>query len=198
MWGHAEAPEKRLPQAGCMATSGDSVSAYKTHWLQDNVHQAVARRPIGDWLRSIRATRATPGWRELLLLVRLPVEQGQNAGPPSPCGAVGESLGLVRASPHCCLDTSVRGPLRHAKDSLLPARPEAWGRAIQSPWATAQSAHREAASSSAVASARPTGPWLRPRSLTALQIQDSSEKAKSMSGMRESHEFRECEKAVRL
>ena len=44
--------------------------------------------------------------------MRPPVELGQNAGPLSPCGAVWESLGLVRASPHCswtrlCEDPSV-------------------------------------------------------------------------------------------
>src|SRR5262245_63743816 len=54
---------------------------------------------------------------------------------------------------------------------------EACGRAIQTPEATAQSAHREAASSSAVASARPMGPGVRPRSVTALRIQDSADHA---------------------
>jgi len=72
-------------------------------------------------------------------------------------------------------------PRQHARASTapsgqraLPSRLEPWGRAIQSPKATAQSAHREAASSSEVASARPTGPELRPHSPTALRIQLSS------------------------
>jgi hypothetical protein len=64
-----------------------------------------------------------------------------------------------------------------SRQRLLPSRPEAWGRAIQSPWATAQSVHREAASSSAFVSARPTRPGVRPRSATALRIQDSAEGA---------------------
>jgi hypothetical protein len=69
----------------------------------------------------------------------------------------------------------VRARTRPSRQRLLPAHPEAWGRAVQSPEAKAQSSHREAASSSAPAPARPTGFELKPQSLTASRIQDSAE-----------------------
>src|SRR5262249_48327404 len=80
----------------------------------------------------------------------------------------GNPGGPFRAHLIVTLPRPCKGP--PSRQRLLPSRPEAWGRAIQSPWAKAQSVHREAASSSAFVSARPTRLELGPRSLTALRI----------------------------
>ena len=68
-------------------------------------------------LRSIRPKRAAPGWRELPLLGRPPVEQAKMPARQARAERWGESLGLVPDSPHRYLAPSVRCPLRHAKDS---------------------------------------------------------------------------------
>jgi hypothetical protein len=78
------------------------------------------------------------------------------------------------------LPCPVRARPPPSRRRLLPVRPEAWSRAIPSPEATAQSAHREAASTSAFASAGPARPGVKPRSTTAWRIQDSAESALSM------------------
>jgi hypothetical protein len=65
-----------------------------------------------------------------------------------------------------------------ADQSITPKTPPGACRGLRSghsiPIGEAKSAHREAASSSAFVSARPTVPGVRPRSATALRIQDSA------------------------
>src|SRR5271166_2597170 len=86
-----------------------------------------------------------------------------------------------------CTNTLRRAILRHGyvwrqprSDSSLRGRPALFPErapcpSIQSTWIKAK-AVPVAASSSEIASARPTGPELRPRSFTALRVQHSSER----------------------
>ncbi len=112
-----------------------------------------ARR--SDTPRSIRPKRAEPNRRGSSVLGRPPVEQRQNAGPPTRGGASGGNHGTrprLAALPrrYVCAQTPSR-------QEVLRARPAAWHRVIQSPQSTAQSARHEAASSSGFPCAKRTG-----------------------------------------
>ena len=59
-----KAPEEPIPKAECMATPGDCVSAYKTHWLQgkDSIGLSIAYQRVNGFGR-IRPKSLPPGSR---------------------------------------------------------------------------------------------------------------------------------------